>query len=221
VDDLDSSTQITHIVLLSLGVSGTALLISSAVGIPIGVWLGFRRFVARRLVIAFIYTGMGFPPVVIGLLVYLLLSRDGPLGWLGWLYTPKAMVLAQVIISFPIITAFTMAAVMGVTGNVRLQLLTLGASRLQATLAVLSEARIGVLVALIAGFGSIISEVGAVMMVGGNLKGSTQVLTTAVVQSTRMGLFEQAIVLGIILLTISFVVSLAWIALQGRSLLEK
>jgi len=143
VDDLDSSTQITHIVLLSLGVSGTALLISSAVGIPIGVWLGFRRFVARRLVIAFIYTGMGFPPVVIGLLVYLLLSRDGPLGWLGWLYTPKAMVLAQVIISFPIITAFTMAAVMGVTGNVRLQLLTLGASRLQATLAVLSEARIG------------------------------------------------------------------------------
>jgi tungstate transport system permease protein len=218
---LDSSTQITHIVLLSLGVSGTALLISSAVGIPIGVWLGFRRFVARRLVIAFIYTGMGFPPVVIGLLVYLLLSRDGPLGWLGWLYTPKAMVLAQVIISFPIITAFTMAAVMGVTGNVRLQLLTLGASRLQATLAVLSEARIGVLVALIAGFGSIISEVGAVMMVGGNLKGSTQVLTTAVVQSTRMGLFEQAIVLGIILLTISFVVSLAWIALQGRSLLER
>ena len=218
---MDSSTQITHIVLLSLGVSGTALLISSAVGIPIGVWLGFRRFVARRLVIAFIYTGMGFPPVVIGLLVYLLLSRDGPLGWLGWLYTPKAMVLAQVIISFPIITAFTMAAVMGVSGNVRLQLLTLGASRLQATLAVLSEARIGVLVALIAGFGSIISEVGAVMMVGGNLKGSTQVLTTAVVQSTRMGLFEQAIVLGIILLTISFVVSLAWIALQGRSLLER
>jgi tungstate transport system permease protein len=207
-------------VLLSLGVSGTALLISSAVGIPIGVWLGFRRFVARRLVIAFIYTGMGFPPVVIGLLVYLLLSRDGPLGWLGWLYTPKVMVLAQVIISFPIITAFTMAAVMGVSGNVRLQLLTLGASRLQATLAVLSEARIGVLVALIAGFGSIISEVGAVMMVGGNLKGSTQVLTTAVVQSTRMGLFEQAIALGIILLTISFVVSLAWIALQGRSLLE-
>ena len=218
---MDSSTQITHIVLLSLGVSGTALLISSAVGIPIGVWLGFRRFVARRLVIAFVYTGMGFPPVVIGLLVYLLLSRDGPLGWLGWLYTPKAMVLAQVIISFPIITAFTMAAVMGVNANVRLQALTLGASRLQATLAVLSEARIGVLVALIAGFGSIISEVGAVIMVGGNLKGSTQVLTTAVVQSTRMGQFEQAIALGIILLTISFVVSLAWIALQGRSLLER
>lgn len=219
--DLDSSTQITQIVLLSLGVSGTALLISSAVGIPIGVWLGFRRFVGRRLVIALVYAGMGFPPVVIGLLVYLLLTRDGPLGWLGWLYTSKAMVLAQVIISFPIITAFTMAAVMGVSANVRLQALTLGASRLQRTLAVLSEARIGVLVALMAGFGSIISEVGAVMMVGGNFKGSTQVLTTAVVQSTRMGLFEQAIALGIILLAISFVVSLAWIGLQGRSLLER
>jgi len=221
VADLDSSTQITHIVLLSLGVSGTALLISGAIGIPVGAWLGFRRFIARRLAIAFIYTGIGFPPVVIGLLVYLLLSRSGPLGWLGWLYTPKAMVLAQVIISFPMIAAFTMAAVMGVSANVRLQALTLGASRLQATLAVLSEARLGVLVALIAGFGSIISEVGAVMMVGGNLKGSTQVLTTAIVQSTRMGLFEEAIALGIILLTISFVVSLAWIALQGRSLVER
>ena len=218
---MDSSTQITHIVLLSLGVSGTALLISGAIGIPVGAWLGFRRFIARRLAIAFIYTGIGFPPVVIGLLVYLLLSRSGPLGWLGWLYTPKAMVLAQVIISFPMIAAFTMAAVMGVSANVRLQALTLGASRLQATLAVLSEARLGVLVALIAGFGSIISEVGAVMMVGGNLKGSTQVLTTAIVQSTRMGLFEEAIALGIILLTISFVVSLAWIALQGRSLVER
>ena len=221
MDDLDSSTQITNIVLLSLGVSGTALLISSALGMPVGVWLGLRRFAARRLVIAFIYTGMGFPPVVIGLLVYLLLSRSGPLGSLGWLYTPKAMVSAQVIIAFPIITAFTMAAVMGVSANVRLQALTLGASRVQATLAVLSEARVGVLVALVAGFGSIISEVGAVMMVGGNLKGSTQVLTTAIVQSTRMGLFEQAIVLGAILLTISFAVSLAWIALQGRSLIER
>ncbi|MFQ5875150.1 MAG: ABC transporter permease, partial [Dehalococcoidia bacterium] len=119
-----------------------------------------------------------------------------------------------------IITAFTMAAVMGVSANVRLQALTLGASRLQAALAVLSEARVGVLVALIAGFGSIISEVGAVMMVGGNLKASTQVLTTAIVQSTRMGLFEQAIVLGSVLLAISFVVSLTWIALQGRSLIE-
>ena len=188
---------------------------------PVGVWLGLRRFAARRLVIAFIYTGMGFPPVVIGLLVYLLLSRSGPLGLLAWLYTPKAMVSAQVIISFPIITAFTMAAVMGVNANVRLQALTLGASRVQATLAVLGEARVGVLVALIAGFGSIISEVGAVMIVGGNLEGSTQVLTTAIVQSTRMGMFEQAIVLGVILLTISFVVSLTWIALQGRSLIER
>ena len=214
-------TDILHIVLLSLGVSGSALLISGALGIPAGVWLGFRRFLARRLAIAFVYAGMGFSPVVIGLLVYLLLSRSGPLGWLGWLYTPKAMVLAQAIIAFPIIAAFTMAAVMGVGDGLRRQATTLGASGFQSALVVLREARVGVLVALLAGLGSIISEVGAVMMVGGNLKGSTQVLTTAIVQSTRMGLFEQAIVLGAILLALSFLVSLVWIALQGRSLVER
>ena len=214
-------TDILRIVLLSLGVSGSALLISGALGIPAGVWLGFRRFQARRLAIAFVYAGMGFSPVVIGLLVYLLLSRSGPLGWLGWLYTPKAMVVAQAIIAFPIIAAFTMAAVMGVGDGLRRQATTLGASGFQSALVVLREARVGVLVALLAGLGSIISEVGAVMMVGGNLKGSTQVLTTAIVQSTRMGLFEQAIVLGAILLALSFLVSLVWIALQGRSLVER
>ena len=214
-------TDILDIVLLSLGVSGSALLISGALGIPVGVWLGFRRFLARRLAIAFVYAGMGFSPVVIGLLVYLLLSRSGPLGSLGWLYTPKAMVLAQAIIAFPIIAAFTMAAVMGVGEGPRRQATTLGASGFQSALVVLREARVGVLVALLAGLGSIISEVGAVMMVGGNLKGSTQVLTTAIVQSTRMGLFEQAIVLGAILLALSFLVSIAWIALQGRSLVER
>ena len=214
-------TDILHIVLLSLGVSGSALLISGAIGIPVGVWLGFRRFVARRLVIAFVYAGMGFPPVVVGLLVYLLLSRGGPLGGLGWLYTAKAMVLAQVIIAFPIIAVFTMAAVMGVGEAVRRQAATLGANGFQTTVVVLREARVGVLVALLAGLGSIVSEVGAVMMVGGNLKGSTQVLTTAIVQATRMGLFEQAIVLGAILLALSFLVSLVWIALQGRSLVER
>jgi tungstate transport system permease protein len=213
-------TEILHIVLLSLGVSGSALVISGAIGIPVGVWLGFRRFVARRLAIACVYAGMGFPPVVVGLLVYLLLSRSGPLGELGWLYTAKAMILAQVVIAFPIIAVFTMAAVMGVGEAVRRQATTLGANGFQTTLVVLREARVGVLVALLAGLGSIISEVGAVMMVGGNLKGSTQVLTTAIVQSTRMGLFEQAIALGAILLGLSFLVSLAWIALQGRSLVE-
>ena len=211
-------TDILHIVLLSLGVSGSALLISGAIGIPVGVWLGFRRFVARRLAIAFVYAGMGFPPVVVGLLVYLMLSRSGPLGGLGWLYTAKAMVLAQVIIAFPIIAVFTMAAVMGVGEAVRRQAATLGANGFQTTLVVLREARVGVLVALLAGLGSIVSEVGAVMMVGGNLKGSTQVLTTAIVQFTRMGQFEHALALGLVLLSITFMVALMWLTLQGRRL---
>ena len=213
--------EIGRIVLLSLAVSGSALLISSAIGIPLGALLAFHRFFGRRLAITFLYTGMGFPPVVIGLLVYLLLSRSGPLGWLGWLYTPRAMVFAQVVISFPVIAGFTMAAVMGVNPNLRRQALTLGATNLQATLVVFREARVGLMVAIIGGFGSIISEVGAVMMVGGNLKGSSQVLTTAIVQFTRMGLFDLALALGLILLTISFLVNLAWLGLQGRTLVEQ
>jgi tungstate transport system permease protein len=214
-------SEVTRIVLLSLGVSSSALVLSSAIGIPLGVWLAFHRFFGRRLTIVFLYTGMGFPPVVIGLLMYLLLSRSGPLGWLAWLYTPKAMVLAQVVISLPVIASFTMAAIMGVNPNLRRQVVSLGATNLQAALVVLREARVGVLVAIIGGFGSIISEVGAVMMVGGNLKGSSQVLTTAIVQFTRMGLFDKAVALGLILLTLSFLVNLAWLGLQGRDLVEQ
>lgn len=209
-----------QILLLSVRVSGTALLLSAAIGIPIGSWLAFRRFVGRRLMIAFLYTGMGFPPVVVGLFVYLATSHSGPLGWLDWLYTPKAMVAAQVIISTPVVAGLTMAAVLGVTPHLRRQVLSLGATNLQATVAVLKEAKIGVLVAIIAGFGSIISEVGAVMMVGGNIKGYSQVLTTAIVQYTRMGIFDLAIALGLILLTVAFLVNLALLALQGRGLVE-
>lgn len=208
--------EVLRVILLSLLVSGSALTLSTVIGIPVGVWLAFRRFWGRRVAITFLYTGMGFPPVVIGLLVYLLLSRSGPLGGLDWLYTPEAMVMAQIVISFPIIASFTMAAVMSVEPNLKIQVLSLGATNLQATLTVLRAAKVGVVVAVIAGFGSIISEVGAVMMVGGNLKGSTQVLTTAIVQYTRMGLFEAALALGIVLLLFTFMVNLVWLALQGR-----
>lgn len=209
-----------QILLLSVRVSGTALLLSTAIGIPIGSWLALRRFLGRRLMIAFLYTGMGFPPVVVGLFVYLATSHSGPLGWLSWLYTPKAMVAAQVIISTPVIAGLTMAAVLGVNPHLRIQMLSLGATSLQAAVAVLKEARIGVLVAVIAGFGSIISEVGAVMMVGGNIKGYSQVLTTAIVQYTRMGIFDLAIALGLILVAVAFLVNLAMVALQGRGLVE-
>ena len=206
--------------MLSVQVSGVALVLSSAVGIPLGSWLAFRRFQGRRLMITLLYTGMGFPPVVVGLFVYLMVSRSGPLGWLGWLYTPKAMVGAQVVIAFPVIAVLTMAALMGVNPQLRRQVLSLGATNLQATVAVLREARVGVVVAIVGGFGSIISEVGAVMMVGGNIKGSSQVLTSAIVQLTRMGIFDLAIALGLILLAIAFATNLALLFLQGRGLTE-
>jgi tungstate transport system permease protein len=160
---------------------------------------------------------MGFPPVVVGLFVYLLLSRSGPLGSLGWLFTPRAMIVAQTIIAFPLVAGFTMAAVMGVDPNLRQQVLSLGATPWQITLAILSEAKVGVVVSIIAGFGSIISEVGAVMLVGGNIAGSTRVLTTAIVLETRQGAFDLAITLGIILLSLSFLANTAMLRLQGRA----
>ena len=211
---LDS--ELLAILLLTLRVSGTALLISAVVGIPLGSIMALKSFVGQRLVMALLYTGMGLPPVVVGLFVYLLLSRSGPLGYLGWLFTPRAMIVAQVIISLPLIAGFTMASVMGVEPDMRRQLLSLGATDLQATWAVLKEARTGVVVSLVAGFGSIISEVGAVMLVGGNIEGSTRVLTTAIVLETRKGSFDLAIALGIILLALSFLANAAMLALQGR-----
>lgn len=207
-----------QIVLLSLEVCGVALIFATIIGIPLGSFLGLTRFMGRRLVIALIYTGMGFPPVVIGLFVYLLLSRSGPLGPLGWLFTPTAMVLAQIIIAFPLVAGFTMAAVMGVNPNLRKQVLSLGATDWQATWAILKEARVGVIISIIAGLGSIISEVGAVMIVGGNIEGSTRVLTTAIVLEVRQGVYDLAIALGIILLLLGFIINFAMLQLQGRAL---
>src|SRR5574341_1114055 len=204
-----------QIVAFSLQVSGGALAISALFGIPLGAWLGLTRFRARGLSIALIYTGMGLPPVVVGLFVYLIFSHSGPLGSLGWLFTPSAMIVAQVIIALPLVIGFTMAAVMSVDPDLRRQLLALGATQTQATLAILKEARVGVIVALVAGFGGIISEVGAVILVGGNIEGYTRVLTTAIVLETRQGEFSRAIALGLILLAISFVINLAMLALQG------
>ena len=216
---------VMEIVLLSLRVSGIALLFSAAIGIPLGALLGLSRFVGRRLVVALLYTGMGFPPVVVGLFVYMVLSRSGPLGRLGWplipsLFTPGAMVVAQTIISFPLVAGFTMAAVMGVDAQLRQQVIALGATPWQAAVTLLVEARLGVLVSIIAGFGSIISEVGAVMMVGGNIEHSTRVLTTAIVLETNKGRFSLAIALGVILLTLSFLANVAVLRLQGRALDE-
>jgi len=207
---------------LSLRASGTALLFSTVIGIPLGAAMSLSRFVGRKLVIALLYTGMGFPPVVVGLFVYLMLSRSGPLGQLNSplipaLFTPAAMVVAQTIISFPLVAGFTMAAVMGVDPSLRQQLQALGATRRQTATAILVEARIGVIVSIIAGFGSIISEVGAVMMVGGNIEHSTRVLTTAIVLETRKGNFDLAMAIGVVLLGISFLTNVAMLRLQGRT----
>lgn len=211
-----------EIIFLSLRVSGIALLFSTIIGIPTGVLMGLARFTGRGLITALLYTGMGFPPVVIGLFVYLLLSRSSPIGGsnlplIPELFTPGAMILAQTIIAFPLVAGFTMAAVIGVDPQLRLQVLSLGATKGQAALAIIREARVGVIAAVIAGFGSIISEVGAVMLVGGNIEGRTRVMTTAIVLETRKGNFELAVSLGLILLGITFITNLAILRLQGRT----
>ena len=205
-----------EVIWFSIYVSGVSLAYSTVVGIPLGAFLGLVRFRGRRLIMALLYTGMGFPPVVVGLFVYLMLSRSGPVGGLGWLFTPRAIITAQMIIAFPLVAGFTMAAVMGVDPNLRRQLISLGATQWQATLAILTEARVGVIVSIIAGFGSVISEVGAVMLVGGNIEGKTRTLTTAVVLETRKGNFDLAIALGAILLLLSFLVNLAIMRSQGK-----
>ncbi|MFN2198640.1 MAG: ABC transporter permease [Anaerolineales bacterium] len=212
----------SEIVLLSLRVSGTALFFSALIGIPLGVLLGLKRFAGRRIFVAFMYTGMGFPPVVIGLFVYLLLSRSSPLSslslpWLPDLFTPAAMVLAQTIIAFPLVAGFTMAAVMGVDPQLRQQVFSLGATQLQAATTILWEAKTGVIVAIVAGFGSIISEVGAVMIVGGNIQHHTRVLTTAIVLETGKGNFELAVLLGLFLLGLSFIINTLMLRLQGKA----
>ena len=193
-----------QIVFLTLFVSGTALLISALLGIPFGAWLGLRHFRGQRWLTAFIYTGMGFPPVVVGLVIYLLLSRQGAFGDLNWLFRPHAMVLAQTVLALPLVVGVTMTAVRGVSIELRPQLRALGATEWQVIRGILREARQGVIIGLVAGFGAAISEVGAVMLVGGNIEGRSRVLPTAIVLETRQGNFDLALALGVILLLLAF-----------------
>jgi tungstate transport system permease protein len=199
--------EVLQIAWLTVCVAGASTLIALALGLPLGVLLALHRFRGRRLLMTLVNTGMGLPPVVVGLFVAILLWRSGPLGGLNLIYTPTAMVIAQVIIALPIVAGVSMAALQQVDPMVALQARALGASRWQALWTVLTEARLPMLAAVMAAFGSVISEVGAVLMVGGNLKGDTRVLTTAIVQETRMGRLEMAIALAVILLTLSFAVN--------------
>ena len=213
---LSGDPEVWQITLLSLQISGAATLLSLAIGIPAGTALALARFPGRGLVVSLVNTGMGLPPVVVGLFVTILLWRNGVLGALELLYTPTAMVLAQLVIAAPIVTGLTVAAVQQIPERFRLQVLALGASRAQMTWVLVKEARLPLLAAMMAGFGGVISEVGASMMVGGNLKGSTRVLTTATVLETSKGNFDIAIALSVILLAITFLVNWALTAIQQR-----
>jgi tungstate transport system permease protein len=205
------------IVVLTLRVTGAALLLAMLSGIPVGLSLGLsQRVPGGGCLVPLIYTGMGLPPVVVGLFVYLVLSNQGPLGGLEWLFTPAAMVAAQTIIALPLVIGLTLTAVKSVDPAIRLQVLSLGATRRQLAWTILTEARLGLIAAIVAAFGSIISEVGAVMLVGGNIARETRVLTTAIVLETRKGNFALAMALGIILLGLAFVANLALYQLQRR-----
>lgn len=216
-----------EIIALSLRVSGVSLLLAMLIGIPAGYLIGVRRFAGRGLVNSIVNTGMGLPPVVVGLIVYMLVSRSGPMAeaWTSWfggimpriLYTVPAMVIAQVIISLPIVTGVTLAAVGSVPIELRLQARSLGASRWHEAALTIREARRGVMAAVAAGFGGIISEVGAVSMVGGNIEGSTRVMTTAIVLETNKGNFGKALAMGLILIGIAFVImnGMTWLQQSG------
>jgi tungstate transport system permease protein len=208
--------EVFGITLLSLQVSGCATLISLFFGISIGTSVALTRFPGRRIAVSLINTGMGLPPVVVGLFVTIFLWRNGPLGFFGMLYTPTAMIIAQTVIATPIVMGITLAAMQQLPTKLRLQILALGATRLQMVWILIREARLPLLAAVMAGFGGVISEVGASIMVGGNIRGYSRVLTTATVMETSRGNFDVAIALGIILLLFAYLINLILTHVQQR-----
>jgi len=214
-----ADAELLGVTWLSLQVSAAATGLSLLAGMPLGTVLALARFPGRGLLVALVNTGMGLPPVVVGLFVSILLWRSGPLGALELLYTPTAIVVAQFVIALPVVTGLTLAAVQQIPDRFRRQVQGLGASRLQLLGILIREARLPLLAALMAGFGAVISEVGASLMVGGNIRGQTRVLTTATVLETSKGNFDIAIALSVILLTLTFLVNwaLTWIQQRGRA----
>jgi len=210
--------EVLRVTLLSLQVSGTATLVAVLGGVTAGSALALSRFPGRNLVVGLVNASMGLPPVVVGLFVALMVWRSGPLGSLGIIYTPAAMIVAQAILALPIVTGISMAAVQQIPRGMRLQVLALGATRLQMVWVLVKEARLPLLAAVMAGFGGAISEVGASLMVGGNIKGQTRVLTTAIVMETSRGSFEAAIALGIILFLLTLAIALVLTRVQQREM---
>lgn len=213
---MDTPSSFWQILWLSLQVSGAAVALSALIGLPLGVWLGLGEFRGKRLLTGLIHTGMALPPVVVGLVLYLLLSRSGPLGSWGWLFTPSAMVLAQFVLCLPFVVGISMAAVASVPAELSWQLRSLGASLSQARWAVVREARSGILLAVATAFGRSLSEVGAVWLVGGNIAGQTRVLTTAIVLETGQGHFALALLLGAALVSVALLINLVIVRYQWR-----
>lgn len=210
------NSEVLGITWLSLKISGIATFISLVIGVSIGTAVALNNFWGKRFVISLINTGMGLPPVVVGLFVTIMIWRSGPFGFLNLLYTPYAIILAQAIIATPIIMGVSVAAIQNLHPNLRLQALSLGASRLQMVWILIQEARLPLMAAVMAGFGGVISEVGASMMVGGNIKGYSRVLTTATVMETSKGNFDMAIALGTILLILAFAVNVLLTLIQQK-----
>ncbi len=218
---LNLDRELLGIIFLSIKVSGTALVVATLTGLPIGALLGFKKFSLKGLIISILNTFMGLPPVVVGLFVYLLLSRSGPLGFMGLLYSPTAMIIAQTILAFPIVTSLSHSAIVNVDPVIRQAAMTLGATPSQVSFAIVSEARYGIMSGIIAGFGRVMAEVGAILIVGGNIAGYTRVMTTTIALETDKGNFELALALGIILLTISLIINAVLHLVQKKGMVRK
>jgi tungstate transport system permease protein len=208
--------ELLIIILLSLKVSGTALIIATALGLPLGAVTGLRKFPGRGILINILNTFMGLPPVVVGLFVYLLLSRRGPFGFMALLYTPAAMIIAQSILAFPIVAALSHSSIIKIDPLVKQASMTLGATRFQITTTVIKEARYGIMAGIIAALGRVMAEVGAILIVGGNIAGYTRVMTTTIALETDKGNFELALALGFILLVISFIINMFLYIVQRK-----
>lgn len=217
---LNLDRELLSIIFLSLQVSGTALMISSIIGVPAGTIIGLKKFPGRGFLITLLNTFMGLPPVVVGLFLYLLLSRRGPIGFMSLLYTPSAMIIAQLILAFPIVAALSHSAIVKIEPIIKQASLTLGATPFQVTTTVMKEARYGIMAGIIASFGRVMAEVGAILIVGGNIAGYTRVMTTTIALETDKGNFELALALGIILLTISFIINMVLYLIQRKGVLQ-
>lgn len=213
--------ELLSIIFLSLKVSGLALIIATVTGLLVGAHIGFRQFPLKGMIISLMNTFMGLPPVVVGLFLYLILSRSGPLGFMGLLYTPSAMVTAQTILAFPIVASLCHSAIISVDPIIKQSSTTLGATPFQVTIMVMKEARYGIMSGVIAAFGRVMAEVGAILIVGGNIAGYTRVMTTTIALETDKGNFELALALGIILLSISLGINLGLHLIQRKGTVSR